>query len=302
MQGHSIIAAIAESRLKKETPKIWIKINKMLSGMTDKLPETPNTLLEAAALPDVFAFEFAGFMAQNHYASTPIVYAKDSVQDVDLPHSAIHEDIISGLSRAVSVIKTSLESRYKLFVGRGFIDSLMVRYLIHLVGDIHQPLHTVSFFAKNLFDGTIRSGDFGGNLIPVNDVFHKGYTSLHKLFDNAFNAFDFGTEELLFPYSEAKQKEIYMQARYLVTLYPEEYFKDKVSTLEFSEWMQESVEISQNFAYSQVEMFPVMGPEYLLNGKRICESRMALAGHRLFRLLKMIFENKKQEKTKSFLE
>ena len=306
MQGHSVIAQMAETRLKTENPEVWTRIGQMLSGMSEKLPETPDSLLEAAALPDVLSFEFGGFLAQNHFKNTPIIYAKDSINDVDVPHSANKEDIVSGLNRAVTVIKTSLESKYELHIQRGFLDSLMLRFLIHFVGDIHQPLHSVSFFAKELFGGSIRAGDQGGNLIPVEDVFQKGYTNLHTLFDNAFNAFDYGVRKLKFPFSDRKRKQIHGQGAYLLKMYPEEMFGASVSNLQFSDWLEESVELAQNFAYSQVEMFPVMGPEYLLNGKRICESRMALAGHRLFRLLKMMFETKEtrseNKEKRSFLE
>jgi hypothetical protein len=33
----------------------------------------------------------------------------------------------------------------------------MARYLLHLVGDIHQPLHSVS-----MFNSSYKKGDYGG--------------------------------------------------------------------------------------------------------------------------------------------
>ena len=38
----------------------------------------------------------------------------------------------------------------------------MARYLLHVVGDIHQPLHST-----NYFNGTFKTGDLGGNLIKM---------------------------------------------------------------------------------------------------------------------------------------
>ena len=40
--------------------------------------------------------------------------------------------------------------------------SMMIRTLIHTVGDIHQPLHSSSFFSKEF-----PNGDRGGNLYNV---------------------------------------------------------------------------------------------------------------------------------------
>jgi hypothetical protein len=40
--------------------------------------------------------------------------------------------------------------------------ALFARYLVHLVGDIHQPLHSVALFNK-----TFPKGDAGGNLLKL---------------------------------------------------------------------------------------------------------------------------------------
>ena len=287
MQGHSIIASIAETRLKSEHPQIWLKIEQMLSGLRDHFPESPNTFMESAAIPDLLNFEFQGFMRVNHFRDTPVIYPKDSAKDLLIPSTLPPEDVITGLNRALNIIKASLEPNYTSVLKRGFMDSLMLRYLVHLVGDIHQPLHAATLYAKDLFDGSIRGGDEGGNLIPVNDVFGKGYHNLHSLFDNAFNAFDY--TNITFPYSAELQVKIEIQAAYLVDSMPEEGFGNQTQNLQFSDWLQESFEIAESFAYSQVEMFPVLGPEFLLTGRTVCLQRMVLAGYRLFYLLRTIF-------------
>ena len=43
-----------------------------------------------------------------------------------------------------------------------FQRAFMARYLLHLVGDIHQPLHSIS-----MFNATFKTGDLGGNLIKI---------------------------------------------------------------------------------------------------------------------------------------
>jgi hypothetical protein len=299
MQGHSIIAAIAQQKLKTEHPEALEKIFKMLSGIQDHFPETKSSLLEAAAMPDLLNFQFSNFLMKDHFINLPIIYAKDKESDVNIPNPLNDQNAVNALFRAVEIIQNSLNPQNKPTISRGFMDSLMTRYLLHLVGDLHQPLHTVAFFAKDLFGGTIKNGDQGGNLIPIVDIFHKGETNLHKIYDDAFNTFDYKT--LQYPYSEEFQNELFQQADYLTSLYPEEYFGNKIDNLDFNQWAQEGFDIAQDFIYSQVEMFPVMGPEYVIKGKRICQERMTLAGYRLFRLLKIIYGEKIRSEEKGNL-
>ena len=58
-----------------------------------------------------------------------------------------------------------------------FEKSLLMRYLIHVLGDIHQPLH-----ATTLINKQFPKGDLGGNLFLLN--FKDGISNLHKLFDS----------------------------------------------------------------------------------------------------------------------
>jgi hypothetical protein len=54
----------------------------------------------------------------------------------------------------------------------------MMRYLIHVIGDIHQPLHATAMFN----DGMFKNGDQGGNLFKI--TYASGIDNLHKLFDS----------------------------------------------------------------------------------------------------------------------
>jgi len=58
-----------------------------------------------------------------------------------------------------------------------FEKSLLIRYLIHVLGDIHQPLHAVA-----LFNEKFPKGDQGGNLFIIK--YDENIGNLHKLFDS----------------------------------------------------------------------------------------------------------------------
>ena len=62
---------------------------------------------------------------------------------------------INVASSALSVLKTNRE-------GITFERAFMARYLLHLAGDIHQPLHSVS-----MYNNSMKTGDLGGNKIHI---------------------------------------------------------------------------------------------------------------------------------------
>ena len=294
MQGHSIIAAIAQTKILSESPELFQKILKMLEGLEGHFPESKSSLLEAAAMPDLLSFKFSNFLMPNHFIDRPIIYTKDKESDVKIPNPIQSENVIHTLSQAVEIILQSFDSQNDQTISNGFMDSLMLRYLIHLVGDCHQPLHTSALYSKSLFGGSIISGDQGGNLISVFNLFDKGKVTLHKMYDDAFGSFNY--QKLSFPYSKKLKKKINLQAKYLTSKFPESFFEEKVKNMDFNQWSLEGFDIAKNFVYSQVELFPFMKPEYIILGRFICQKRMTLAGYRLARLLKAIFSNKVEER------
>jgi hypothetical protein len=293
MQGHSIVARIAEKKLEKENPEVLKYVFELISSVDLKLPESKQSLLESAAIIDVLNFQYNGFLANSHFMNKEIVYSKDSPNEVKLPNVANPENVVVALNRAVQTIKEFIDKPETLIIRDGFMCSLMMRYLVHLTGDVHQPLHNVSMFSKSLFDGSIIDGDQGGNKIPVNDIFNKNITHLHTLWDDAFNAFDY--QALNFPFSDKLKAEIETQADFLIENFPESYFGKKSRILDFSVWTKESIDIAEDFVYEPIEMFPILTPEYVVAGRKICFERMSLAGYRLANKLVELLGSKTQQ-------
>jgi len=53
-----------------------------------------------------------------------------------------------------------------------------MRLMIHIIGDIHQPLHTSALFSKEF-----PKGDLGGNLFEIIYLKKKSYKELHEFWD-----------------------------------------------------------------------------------------------------------------------
>jgi hypothetical protein len=74
---------------------------------------------------------------------------------VGMPEPQKDINSINVLGSSVSVLKTSKE-------GITFERAFMARFLLHLVGDIHQPLHSTS-----MYNETYKNGDQGGTTYTI---------------------------------------------------------------------------------------------------------------------------------------
>jgi hypothetical protein len=150
------------------------------------------------------------------------------------------------------------------------IRSYDLVWILHLVGDVHQPLHAVGRFTK-----AIPAGDTGGN--SENVIPATGETiSLHAYWDRMFGGYS-SPYGAIFDASEREG---------LANL--------KVNAIAAAisdpdAWIQESAELAKQFAYAA----PVstgtnavfLTREYETNARNIARSQAALAAARLANLL-----------------
>ena len=80
---------------------------------------------------------------------------------------------INQLISTLAFPEPSTGPRYK-----GFEKSICLRLLIHILGDIHQPLHTAA-----LFSAQFPKGDLGGNKITI-DYPKSAIKNLHSYWDS----------------------------------------------------------------------------------------------------------------------
>ena len=110
--------------------------------------------MESSLGPDSITNQYFSFLAFFHYKDSPIIYKNDSTNDFNkLKIEPINVEYT--MNKAIDIIKDSLQNNQNNLIKSGLIDSLMMRYIIHCVGDIHQPLHTASLYSKFLFEGEI---------------------------------------------------------------------------------------------------------------------------------------------------
>ncbi|MBL6607047.1 MAG: S1/P1 nuclease [Flavobacteriaceae bacterium] len=142
--GHRTVGAIAQANLKPKVAKI---VDELLGGQSLAFVSTYADEIRSDAQYDKFApWHYVNFPFDSAYGDHPV--NEDG-------------DVIQGIEYCVSVLKDEGKSREE----RAFY----LKMLVHLVGDLHQPLHVG------------QADDRGGNRFYVK--WFNESTNLHRLWD-----------------------------------------------------------------------------------------------------------------------
>jgi hypothetical protein len=149
------------------------------------------------------------------------------------------------------------------------LSAYNMMWLVHLVGDIHQPLHCVARFSGHHLDDITKRdrGDLGGNLVQLDDP----AKNLHALWDDALGKND-------------SRAELSATAASLTAP------ADSVVRLDTNSWVEESVQLAKDLVYSigpdaDGSPVPTVPPAYRSALQKVARERIGLAGYRLAAIL-----------------
>ena len=166
-----------------------------------------------------------------------------------------------------------------------------LKWIVHLVGDIHQPLHaTTNVYTPGVTDNSGQSTDRGGNDVPValSGIKTKGAVKLHSAWDTVLVSVALG-EDSLYP-SQATVNNLIVDAK---KISPSQTGGSVVS------WAAESHEIADNTAYKfsgfacnqPQNDYVVLDSQYVSNASKKVQERLVLAVVRLANLLNELLGN-----------
>jgi nuclease S1 len=146
-KGHEIVALIAESHL---NPRAQAMVLKILANS----PINP-TLSRYCKEPGLDAFVDSSNWADDERTILP-----DTApwHFIDIPRGAPESDIGKFCPPATGCVTAALENQLVVLRDASVAPQVLadaLRYIIHFVGDIHQPLHDTT------------NNDMGGNCVPV---------------------------------------------------------------------------------------------------------------------------------------
>jgi hypothetical protein len=175
-----------------------------------------------------------------------------------------HPASVPNIETQIAVLESAPQSR------QADIDtkSYSLVWLLHLVGDTHQPLHAASRYTRDF-----PQGDRGGNGIIICE--QTCDPNLHSLWDGVLG--------------KLRQPQTILR---MVASYPHAD-KQRAQILDANIWLQESVAIAQRGAYAQPVGISAdsstLSGSYKANARFVAQQQVALAGTRLANLLNRLF-------------
>jgi hypothetical protein len=176
---------------------------------------------------------------------------------------------------AVSQIKTFLSTIQNSSPTSDNIKSYDLVWLLHLVGDVHQPLHATTRVSAEL-----PSGDRGGNLVQVRPA--TGETvSLHAYWDRMFGGYVTARGAIADATARDGLAQLAVDPSLAAILDPEV-------------WIHESLEAAKTVAYAEPVLSSTgvieLSRAYETNARVTARDRAALAGRRLAGVINQAFD------------
>lgn len=249
--GHRLIAQIAYDHLTSRAKQIYNQYNRAVETIDHNKYRAQN-LVNSAAWLDSLRRPDELWLLDKHYIDLPF---SDDGSKLFPPKKV---NAVSAIADAAAV----LQSKSANDIAKGF----NLRILLHVVGDIHQPLHAVSRYSA-----AFPQGDKGGNLVSLGK--NPIATNLHVYWDKGGG--------YLSKKRSHSRSQLRKKASYIEQLWPCQL--DKM-VLDPKQWAEESHQIAINQAY-QLRAGQKPDKKYQYKVKRLTEQRIALAGCRLAALL-----------------
>ncbi|MBT9189731.1 S1/P1 nuclease [Zobellia russellii] len=231
--GHRTVGEVAQHHLSKKTRKA---LKKLLNG-------------ESLAYVSTFADDIKADRAYKEFSAWHYVNIPQGKNYSDIEPSE-HGDLIVGINKCIEIIKDyNSKKEDKVFY---------LKMLVHLIGDLHQPMHVG------------RYEDKGGNDIQL-QWFNTG-TNLHRVWDsNMINDYGMSYTELAssLPQLSKEQVKFIQQG----TIY---------------DWVEESQEIADKL-YDSVEVGEKLYYRYSYEWWGTVETQLQKGGLRLAKVLNELF-------------
>ena len=275
--GHMMVAYIAYQRL-----------NPRAKTQVDKLLEIPIEPAEVTALrkdfvtastwaDDVRRLPGFEYSADLHFIDQP--FSTDGTKlPLDLPETGNQNNprnVVEALEYYESILRSSTNKRDQ---------AQALRFIIHFVGDIHQPLHCAT-----RVDITHPEGDQGGNqimiLMPTLNAKKITRVNLHSYWDGGLNSFPKTGPNFTPPPLD----EIPAAAAKAMAGNPDIARARFAAPFDFAAWANESKQLAQTVAYKNITAGQEPSAAYKVASLKVVRQRVAWAGYRLAALLNAIW-------------
>lgn len=262
--GHMMVASIAFKRLNAHAKAQAIAllarpINP--ATITAKDLDFINAAHWADDLRPIAAFDP---FKEQHFIDTAFSTDGTALPPVPTPN------VVTALEEQVNILKTSTDQD---------AQAQALRFIIHFVGDIHQPLHCATMVSSAHPDG-----DRGGNLVAINVAGKK--TNLHSYWDGGIASFPKTGANFAPP----PLSQIPAAAAAATAANPATNPKIKLNDpTNYAAWAAESFDLAKSTAYKGIQNNGTPTASYNAKALKVARQRVAWGGYRLAALLNSIW-------------
>lgn len=253
--GHMVVAQIAYQEL---SPSARTEADRLIAVLGRSDPRLAHFVPASVWMDEV---RYSGMRALDlwHYVNLPI-----NAEGLSSVAPAVTPNVVWAIDQAAATLANPQATDFE--------KAFMLRVLLHTVGDVHQPLHTVGRFTAAL-----PNSDRGGNdfLLEV-----EGAPNLHALWDGLVG---------LYPRVDPKGEwsaDIARMAQEVSSAVP----PPPPRRVEWHEgaaaaWAREGFELAQQVVYEGIEEGGRPSEEYRQRAQGVIAERLLLAGLRLAAIL-----------------
>mmetsp|Transcript_14691 Transcript_14691/g.16404 ORF Transcript_14691/g.16404 Transcript_14691/m.16404 type:complete len:308 (-) Transcript_14691:44-967(-) len=282
--GHLITSTIAYNDLKKNDPKTLEKAEAILEPLSKFFMEPDHAFIAAAEWPD----DIKGQQWKNynilHFLNTPVI------------DPSFEGNISIPVDNAITLYTECMKTLSKAKGPAAVIGkSMCMRFIIHIVGDIHQPLHTATLFSAEFPDG-----DMGGNKFEIFYPKKHSLKELHQFWDATANKY---SASIKVPITENYFTKLQVIAEDISLRYNRDTLSTKLKVKSFEDWTKESGKLALEIAYGNLEFHSgdTITEEYDTLARETIDQQLALGGLRLANALKTALKYTELPEVKEYL-
>ena len=266
--GHMMVAKIAYDRLNPRARAEADRLMKISIGPNDAL-QSNDFINSGRWADDIKSSKTFPKFDKDHFIDIPFS-ADGTPVPTNQPEA---ENIVKALNDNVQILKNSTDDKAR---------AQALRFIVHFVGDIHQPLHCVTRVTKAL-----PNGDRGGN-----DFYLFNQERLHAYWDNGADTFPRSSPPP--DYAPPAISQISRPADQIVKENPDSDSAWKAGgPFDFAGWAKEGNQIAIDSVYKGLVEQQKPSDEYTRASIIIIHRRVAWAGYRLAALLNAIWPDAK---------
>jgi len=258
--GHMLVAQIAKLDLLQNNPTIYPYAEQTALLITGYTFGLSTSFIEAAVWADDVKSVGWGFWDSWHFINKPYdpsgMFTPADVEDMS-PWA---------INQTLTVLTSNLSNAANLTLEK----SIMLRMMMHIIGDMHQPLHNVEYYSAVYPDG-----DLGGNLINV--TWDGEATELHAFWDSIAETLPTFSR----PLNQSSLEFFENFGVGLMQEFPRTAFSDELAIDDPLGWTDSVYLDAVEFAYELLPSDFVLGTAYQQTTYEVCRRNIALGGYRL---------------------